>query len=116
MYRQMPSQRLRVSNSWAAYQIDNAMTFAAITIKNAIEERVNKGSEKAPKWEAKYTLDWILDPKNRLPGKTGKASETMEQRQQATRNLLQFMDKIAADPFSGGRTYRYIQPPPEHSS
>ena len=57
---------MRVMNSWAAYQLDNAVAYAGIAIENALAERVNDGTDEAPAWRERYTLAQVLEPEFRL--------------------------------------------------
>jgi hypothetical protein len=41
--------------------------FVGVVLENASQEQHNVGTEKQPKWEAKYTMAQLLDPDFRLP-------------------------------------------------
>lgn len=86
-----PEQRL---DSLTRYLADNAVTFFGLTIENALAERVNKGSEKEPKWEDKYTLAQLLDPAFRLP----RPPTAKQQRQQSGLKAM-----VMANPSMVGR-------------
>lgn len=64
---QRPSRLVEISDKWAAYQFDNAVVWVGIVLENAAQEMHNVGSEKAAKWEPKYTMQQLLDDKFRLP-------------------------------------------------
>ncbi len=66
-YSRLPSEILRLGDEWMAYQFDNAATLFGSTVENALMERQNTGTEKRPKWEAKYSLAQLLDDDFRLP-------------------------------------------------
>lgn len=66
-YSRPPSELLRMEDEWMAYQLDNAVTLFGSTIENALQERQNVGTKKAPKWEPKYSLTQLLDNDFRLP-------------------------------------------------
>lgn len=66
-YSRLPSELLRLGDEWMAYQFDNAVHMFGVAIENALYERVNVGSDKAPKYEPKYTLHQLLDQEFRLP-------------------------------------------------
>lgn len=56
-----------VACDWTIWQFDNAVHFFMTVIKNALEERVEADTKKEPRWEAKYSLDQLLDDDFRLP-------------------------------------------------
>ena len=55
-----------MSERWAAYQFDTAVTTVGRVIENALAERVNVGSNEKPDWQPKYTLTQILEDDFRL--------------------------------------------------
>jgi len=57
-----------IEDRWTAYQFDAAVTMLGVTIENALQEQQNVGSDKQPKYEAKYTLAQLLADDFRLPG------------------------------------------------
>lgn len=56
-----------IPDRWAALQFDNAVSLVGVVIENAAQEQQNVGTDKAPKWEAKYSMDELLDPDFYLP-------------------------------------------------
>ena len=111
----MPSQRLRVTNSWAAYQVDNAVTFVGITIDNAKEERVNRGDARRPDYRPKYTLEQILATGFRLPN----PSQTMLGTPVGSPGMGDGVATVLAmvgEPHGLVKQYRYVGLPPEKSS
>lgn len=63
----LPSEDLDEQDSLAAWCVDDAVMWFGLTVENTLVERVNTGTEKEPKWEAKYTLAELLDPLFRVP-------------------------------------------------
>lgn len=61
-FGQLPSRLLKIANDLAAYQLDNAVLFFGLTIKNALAEQRRIGNESMPK----YSLTQLLDPDFRL--------------------------------------------------
>lgn len=70
-----PSDLVCVEDRLAAYLLDSAVVTFGTLLENALAERVNMGSERNPRWEAKYTLAELLDQSFHLPrsNKPGKA-------------------------------------------
>lgn len=104
MYGQLPSQRLGMTNDWAAYQLDNAVTFLGITIENALQERVEVGDGKSKEYRDKYALWQLLDDEFRLP---------RPQRRQPYDPMAGFVDALKAqahNPRSGVRMWEYVGP------
>lgn len=62
-----PPKPYREWNDLAAYQFDNAVLFAGLTIENASQEREECGPDNARQSRPKYTLAQLLDPDFRLP-------------------------------------------------
>lgn len=58
---------MTIRDPWAALQFDNAVGFVGVVLENASQEQHNVGTEKAPKYEPKYTMAQLLDPDFRLP-------------------------------------------------
>lgn len=67
LFSRLPSELLRLDDEWMAYQFDNAVATFGIAVENALMERENRGTDKQPKWDAKYTLSQLLDDSFRLP-------------------------------------------------
>lgn len=61
-YHRRPSDELELTDSIAVYCVDSTVLWFGTKIENMLNERVNKGSPKEPKWEDKYTLEQLLDP------------------------------------------------------
>ncbi len=61
-----PSDLLDVSERWAAYQFDTAVTTVGRVIENAMAERVEVGIGDKKEWKPKYMLVQILDDDFRL--------------------------------------------------
>lgn len=55
-----------MSERWAAYQFDTAVTTVGRVIENALADRKNDGTEEKPDWQSKYTLAQILEDDFRL--------------------------------------------------
>lgn len=72
-YGQRPSDLVEISDRWAALQFDNAVALVGVVVENASQEQHNTGTDKAPKWELKYTMTELLDPEFRLPRPARKA-------------------------------------------
>lgn len=53
--------------SIAAWCVDATVMWFGITVENLLNERVNNGTTKEAKWEAKYTLLQLLDISYKLP-------------------------------------------------
>lgn len=66
-FGQRPSDLAGIDDRWAALQLDNAVGLVGIVIENASQEQQNTGTEKAPKWQPKYTMHQLLDDDFRLP-------------------------------------------------
>lgn len=73
--------------AWIAYIYDNAVIAFGTVIENALNERVNRGSEEQPDMQPRYTLNQLLDADFRLA-----APETPRRPQLA---------ELAANPRSG---------------
>lgn len=56
-----------IADPWCALMFDNAVTLVGVVTENAAQEMHDTGSKQAPKWEAKYGMSQLLDPKFRLP-------------------------------------------------
>src|SRR5687768_7191541 len=56
-----PSKLLNIQDKLAAYQLDAAVTTFYITIKNALQERIDVNFGDKKKSIAKYTLPQLLD-------------------------------------------------------
>lgn len=65
-----PSDLLCVEDRLAAYLFDSAVVTFGTIIENAAQELEKRGTEKEPRWEAKYTMRQLLDPDFRLPSKS----------------------------------------------
>lgn len=66
----MPSRRLpwpQLRNDWAAYQFDQAVMYAGLTLEHASQEREEFGPENARESRDKYTMAQLLEPNFRLP-------------------------------------------------
>lgn len=67
LYGKTPSQLLNIRNSWAAYQLDCAVTFVGINIDNALQETTEIGTGKDMRHVPTYSLDQLLTPTFKLP-------------------------------------------------
>lgn len=85
-------------NDWAAYQFDQCVLFAGLTIENALREREKVGDQKNHEWRAKYTLEQLLDPEFRLP-----SPQTLRDER---RNAGQMLRMLAGDGKSGVKQFR----------
>ena len=104
---QLPSQRLEVTNNWAAYQIDCTVVWFGIAVDNASAERVRMGTDERPEWRDKYTPEQILEPEFRLPRPGG----TPTGKQTAAQALSNYIDTLMASAGrigSGGRVIPYV--------
>lgn len=102
-YHRRPSEDLGVDDAIAAWCVDGAVLVFGTIIENALGERVETGTGKDKKWEAKYALSQLLDPKFRLP-------RAMPERQAAKANggLEQFI--ALAGQSRGVKRWEYIKP------
>lgn len=66
-FSRLPSEILRMGDEWMSWQFDNCCTLFGAVIENALQEQQNTGTEREPKWRAKYTLAQLLDDAFRLP-------------------------------------------------
>lgn len=65
-YHRLPSLELEVTDSIAAYCLDKAVLWFGMTVENLLGERVEVGTGKEKRWEAKYSLEDLLDPAFRV--------------------------------------------------
>lgn len=79
------------------------MIWFGITIENALGERVNIGTPKEPKWEARYTLAQLLDPLFKLP-------KPEPVKKPAQLNGLGLLLALAGQPGSNVKKYEYVKP------
>lgn len=77
-FSKLPSQLLKITNDLAAYQVDDAVLFFGLTIKNALQERV-KGIGGLADDRQKYTLTQLLDDDFRLPASASGTSQGASQ-------------------------------------
>lgn len=61
-YHRRPSVDLELDDPLIALCTDRAVTWFGITVENALLERVDVGSGKDKRSEAKYSLEELLDP------------------------------------------------------
>lgn len=104
---QLPSEVMRVPplrNDWAAYQFDNAVLFAGLTIENALAEREKIGDAKNYEYRAKYTLSQLLDPTLLLPAPAVESH--------GEQNGLAALLALAGKRGSGVKEFRYVAPEP----
>jgi hypothetical protein len=104
-YHEKPSATLEISDTIVAWCVDSTVLWFGITVENALLERVNTGTEKEAKWEAKYTLEELLDPLFRMPRPLPQPKR-MPQEQNPWAPLL----ALAGKPGSGVKWYRYVGP------
>lgn len=107
MYHRRPSEDLAVTDTIAAWCLDGAVLWFGITIENALSERVNKGTPKEPRYEARYTLMELLDPAFHLPRPQ---PEPRKVRSMASDGLASFL-AMAGQPGGGVKMFRYVGPP-----
>lgn len=63
-----PSQKLKVKNEWAAYQVDTTVFWVVRVIENALREEFNAGGPDHPRMVRRYPdVAEILEPKFRFP-------------------------------------------------
>jgi hypothetical protein len=72
-----------MDDPWWALQLDNAVVSIGIGVENALHERHNVGTKKAPDWQPLYTLEQLLDPAFRLP-----PSKTAQDKERGAINAL----------------------------
>lgn len=104
-YHQKPSSTLELTDTIAIYCLDNAVIWFGMTVENALQERVNEGSEEKPKWEAKYTLGQLLDPLFRMP-----KPEPAPKPKRAAQSGFAAMMALASQAGSGVKAYKYVKP------
>lgn len=75
---QRPSSLVRIRDTWAALQFDNAVTLVGITLENAANELHEVGMGKHKKMAPKYTLAQLLEPDFRLPAPKSKAQTSID--------------------------------------
>ena len=66
-YRQPPSKLLGVTNKLAAYNLDSAVLFFGVAMDNALQERINIGTDERPEYRPRYRLQELLSPTFRFP-------------------------------------------------
>lgn len=69
-YQRPPSALIGIDDAIAAFLFDAAIHACGVTVEYALQERVNRSTEKQPKWEPRYQLAQLLDPAFRLPRPT----------------------------------------------
>lgn len=99
----LPSDDLALDDSIATWCVDGAVMWFGITIENALNERVNKGTKEKPKWEARYTLTQLLDPVFRLP-------RLLPEPKQPAQDGFALLLALAGQPNSGVKRYEYVKP------
>lgn len=104
-YSQLPSTVLGETDGFAAWMLDNAVTWFGITIENALEERVKVGAEYQPK----YSLARLLSPGFKIPPPP---RETPEEVKLAENPWAPFLT-WAGKPGSGVHRWVYVPPPVE---
>jgi hypothetical protein len=97
---------LGVTNSWAAYQFDNAVAFVGVIIENALAERVEIGPANRREWREKYTLAQLLDSRFRLPRPVAATPGN------ALASFVEELKAYAGRPGSGIRMWQYVGPEP----
>ncbi len=75
---------LEVSDPWAALQLDNAVVLFGNVIDSAAQEMVQRGPEGARRWEARYTMEYLLTGGSII----GRANQEAEQAKQVGLDLL----------------------------
>lgn len=107
-YHRRASDDLEVTDSIAAWCVDGAVMWYGITIENALQERVNEGTQKQPRYEPRYTLSQLLDSDFRLPRpavtRDGQASKPANEQQKGFQTLL----AMAQKPRSGVVLWRTV--------
>jgi hypothetical protein len=96
-----------VEDRLAAYLFDAAVVTFGSILENALAERVNAGSERNPRYEAKYTLSELLDQSFHLPrsDKPGKAKAAG-----GFGNGVAQVLALAQQPNMGVKRWTYIAP------
>lgn len=93
-----------ITNSWAAYQFDNAVVYLGITIENALQERVETGTGKHKEYREKYTLPQLLHENFRLP------RPVQQMPVDPLQNFMAQLGAYAGQPGSGVKRYQYVGP------
>lgn len=62
-----PSRALKISDPWAAFQLDGAVALFGTVIENAAAETITSGSKNNETTRPRYTIHQLLDPAFRLP-------------------------------------------------
>lgn len=106
VYHQKPSDELRVSDSIAAYCLDNTVLWFGITIENALGEREKVTVGKETHYEPLYTLSQLLDPAFRLPRPQPEPRKPV----QTQDNGLAALMALAGTRHSGVKRYGYVGP------
>ena len=104
-YNQLPSDLLGVTDTIAAWMLNQAVTWFGITIENALTERVKVGADYQPK----YSLTRLLHSSFRLPAPP---DETVEENAKAVNPWAVFLPWIGK-PGSGVHRYVYVPPTDE---
>ena len=76
-------------------------------IENALQERVNVGSEKQPRYEAKYSITQLLAPDFHLPQPARIGPQSTAGSQQPFGNGVAQVLALAASPRSGVKRWEY---------
>jgi len=103
----LPSQDLEETDSIAAWCVDGCVLWFGMTVENALLERVNKGSQKEPKWEARYSLAQLLDPDFRLPRPLPQSKPYTKA---GMNDGLAAILAMAGQPGSGVKMWEYVKP------
>ena len=100
-YNQLPSNIFGEEDGFAAWMLDEAVTWFGITIENALQERVKVGNEHRPK----YTLTRLLTQGFKLPAPQRELEEKVSAASPWA-PFLQWKNKQG----SGVHTYAYVPP------
>lgn len=106
MSHRRPSDDLEETDTIAAYCVDETVLWFGFTIENALAERVNRGTQKAPRYEDRYTLSELLDPAFRLPRPAPQFKTKPQQKLSGFAAML----AMAQQPGGGVKMWTYVPP------
>lgn len=103
VYHRRPSDDLCPDDEVAAWCLDDAVLWFGLTIEGLLSERTNIGTPDKPKWQNKYTLAQLLDPRFIVPKPPPTPKAQAE-------NGLGLLMVLAGQPGSGVKRYEYVKP------
>lgn len=106
MSHRRPSDDLALTDTIAAYCVDKTVIWFGITVENMLGERVNQGTQKEPQWEAKYTLEQLLDASYHPP----RPMPTPKIKPMPAQSGFAAMMAMAAQSGNGIKRWEYVKP------